>query len=842
MKPINIENPWSLTKDQLLQQVSSSENGLSRKEAKVRLEFYGKNSLSTRDQASAFQILIGQYKNPILWILIVATLISAFLREWVDAAIILAIVLGSSLLSFYQEYTASTAAAKLRQRIQIKSKVTRGGQVIEIPAEEIVPGDIVVLCAGSLIPADGVILSSQDFYVNQSVMTGETYPVEKSPGVVTSSASMTERSNYAFMGTNVRSGNATILVVKTGSDTAFGQIAGKLVLKPPVTDFERGISQFGGLLTTTMLVIVLFVLGFNIIFGKPVIDSLLFAIALALGLSPQLLPAIVTVTLAKGSQTMAENGVIVRRLSSIENLGSMNVFCSDKTGTITQGVVHLDGAHDINGVDSEEVFKLAYLNSINETGLSNPLDEAVIVVKKLDVSDYKKIDEIPFDFVRKRLSIVVTNPEGKNLMVMKGAVEQVLEACIKVQDQNQEMPLDAHYKELLNKRFSDWSGRGFRVLGVASRWLPPQEDYTRLDEHDLIFQGFLLFFDPPKEGVIDTIRELDRRGVKLKIITGDNKQVTLHVAQTINLKVDGVLTGAEIDLMPDEALWNAAPKTNLFVEVDPNQKERIIHALQKRGFVVGYMGDGINDAPAIYAADVGISVDTAVDVAKEAADLVLLKTDLSVLNKGVEYGRNTFANTIKYIFITTSANFGNSLSMAGASLFLPFLPLLPTQILLTNFLTDIPSLNIGTDRVDSEMVASPTHWNIKYIRNFMLIFGAISSFFDFLTFGTLLLILHANEVQFHTGWFIESVLTELFVLLIMRTRKRFYQSMPSRSLLITTIVIAVITFSLPFIPLNAVLGFSPLPIQIMLVIVGITLTYVMVTELAKKYFFIHNQP
>jgi Mg2+-importing ATPase len=374
------------------------------------------------------------------------------------------------------------------------------------------------------------------------------------------------------------------------------------------------------------------------------------------------------------------------------------------------------------------------------------------------------------------------------------------------------MPLDAHYKELLQKRFSDWSGQGFRVLGVASHILPPQEDYTRLDEHDLTFQGFLLFFDPPKEGVIDTIRELESRGVKLKIITGDNKLVTQHLAKLIDLKLEGVLTGSEIDSMPDEALWHSAPKTNLFVEVDPNQKERIIQALQKRGFVVGYMGDGINDAPALYAADVGISVDTAVDVAKEAADLILLKTDLSVLNKGVIYGRNTFANTLKYIFITTSANFGNSFSMAGASLFLPFLPLLPTQILLTNFLTDIPSLNIGTDRVDEEMVAKPTHWNIKYIRNFMLLFGAISSFFDFLTFGTLLLILRANEIQFHTGWFIESVLTELFVLLIMRTRKRFYQSMPSRSLLITTIVIALITISLPFIPLDAVLGFSPLPL------------------------------
>ena len=841
MNTIKIEQPWSMKPEEFLKQTGSSDQGLTQNEAEKRLLNYGKNVLISKAKTTPLQIFLNQFKNPILLILIFATMVSAFLHEWVDAAIILAIVLGSTVLSFYQEYSASSAAEKLKQRVQIKSKVMRDGKPIDIPAEDIVPGDIVQLSAGSLIPADGVILSSQDFYVNQSAMTGETYPVEKSPGVVAAIAGMTERSNFTFMGTNVRSGSATILIVETGSATSYGQIASRLNIRPPETDFERGLTRFGNLLTTTMLILVLFILGFNIIYAKPVIDSLLFAIALAVGLSPQLLPAIVTITLSKGSQIMAQNGVIVRRLNSIENLGSMNVFCTDKTGTLTQGIVHLDGAKDINGNDSDEVFKYAYINSINETGLSNPLDDAVIATKKIDIGDYKKIDEIPFDFVRKRLSIIVTNEEGKNLMIMKGAVDKVLETCSNIHDQAQELPLSIEYQNILAKRFSDWSGQGFRVLGVATRWLPEQNDYTREDEHNLTFQGFLLFFDPPKEDVSTTIQELADKGVELKIITGDNKLVTLHLAQAINLTVKGVLDGDEIEKMPDEALWSAAPKTNLFVGVDPNQKERIILALRKRGFVVGYMGDGINDAPALHAADVGISVDTAVDVAKEAADFVLLKTDLSILNKGVIYGRNTFANTIKYIFITTSASFGNCLSMAGASLFLPFLPLLPMQILLTNFLTDIPSMNIGADRVDEDMVKQPTHWNIQFIRNFMILFGLISSVFDFLTFGILIFVLHSGEIQFHTGWFLESVLTELFVLLIMRTRKRFYQSIPAKSLLISTAIITVITISLPFIPFNFLLGFMPLPLPIILLMVSITFAYVVVSELAKKYFYEHNR-
>ncbi len=838
---IHAEHPWALSKEELFKQFSSSERGLNSKESALRLKGYGKNLLTKHAALTPFQIYFVQFKNPILLILIFATVISAILQDWIEAAIILAIVLGSSLLSFYQEYSASTAAQKLRERIQIKSQVMRNGQLTEILAENIVPGDVVHLSAGSLIPADGVLLSAQDFYVNQSVMTGEAYPVEKSPDSVAATASMTERTNFIFMGTNVRSGSAAALIVQTGASTAYGQIAKKLDLRPPETNFERGVNQFGGLLSTTMLFMVLFVLAFNIIFSKPLIESLLFAIALAIGLSPQLLPAIVTITLAKGSQIMAQNGVIVRRMTSIENLGSMNVFCTDKTGTLTQGVVRLDGAYDSQAKISDEVFRYAYINSIFETGLSNPLDEAITSSKKLDVNDVTKIDEIPFDFVRKRLSIVVTTRDGRNLMIMKGAVDKVLETCTRVNDQGQEKLLTEDIHTNLTNLFADWSGKGYRVLAVATRWLPPQEDYTRLDEHDLSFQGFLLFFDPPKDGVMDTIQALTQKGVELKIITGDNRLVSLHLADAIGLKVTGLLSGDQIDQLSDEALWHAADRANLFVEVDPNQKERIILALRKHGHVVGYMGDGINDAPALHAADVGISVDTAVDVAKEAADFVLLKTDLSILNKGVEFGRNTFANTLKYIFITTSANFGNSFSMAGAAMFLPFLPLLPFQILLTNFLTDIPSINIGGDRVDDEMIVKPTHWNVKFIRNFMILFGLISSAFDYLTFGILLLFLHANEVQFHTGWFVESVLTELLVLLVIRTRQPFFRSIPSRGLLIATLLIAFITIVLPFSPLNQALGFSPLPLPMMLTLLGITIIYVIISELAKKYFYKHNQ-
>jgi Mg2+-importing ATPase len=838
---------WSQPLESVLATLRSTPDGLETVDAQQRREMFGPNVLAVKERATALGLFFNQFKSPIVLILLFATGVSAVVQEWVDAAIILLIVLGSAVLSFWQEYSANNAADKLRAQVTIKATVLRDGQPRSIPTEEVLPGDVVLLSAGSLIPADGVLVEARDFYVNQAVLTGETFPVEKKTGPVAEGAGLTERTNCVFMGTNVRSGSAHALIVQTGKATVFGQIAERLTLRPPETEFERGVRRFGYLLTEVMLVLVLIVFALNVYFNKPVLDSLLFSIALAVGLTPQLLPAIISINLSKGSQAMAASGVIVRRLESIENFGSMDVLCTDKTGTLTEGVVQLDGALDLKGEPSEEVLRYAYLNAYLQTGLTNPLDEAIVAHAPPDLTGIAKVDEVPYDFVRKRLSVVVqgvgrgevTSP----LLITKGALDNVLAVCAQVEDGSATMPLGDAQRTEIQQRFEAWSGQGFRVLGVAIKPLPPGEGqvesrpYTRDDERDLIFAGFLLFFDPPKPGVLETITDLDKLGVGLKIITGDNKLVALHTAEAVGLQVTSVLTGRELNDLRDEALWHAVDRVNLFAEVDPNQKERLILALQKMGHVVGYMGDGINDAPALHAADVGISVDQAVDVAKEAADFVLLERDLDVLRGGVELGRTTFANTLKYVFITTSANFGNMFSMAGASLFLKFLPLLPMQILLTNFLTDFPAMAIAGDSVDRELVERPRRWNIKFIRNFMFTFGSVSSVFDYLTFGTLLRILNATQDQFRTGWFLESVMTELLIMLVIRTQKPFFRSRPGKYLLLGTLIVAGVTLVLPYSPLSKVLGFTPLSLPLLLVLGAITLLYVLASEVTKRAFY-----
>jgi Mg2+-importing ATPase len=842
---------WSQPLASVLATLGSTVDGLQMADAQQRQETFGPNVLAIKERATALGLFLNQFKSPIVLILLFATVVSAVVQEWVDAVIILLIVLGSAVLSFWQEYSANNAAAKLRAQVTIKATILRDGQPRSIPAAEVVPGDVVLLSAGSLIPADGVLLEARDFYVNQAVLTGETFPVEKRAAPVAEGAGLTERTNCVFMGTNVRSGNARALVVQTGKATAFGQIAERLTLRPPETEFERGIRRFGYLLTEVMMVLVLIVFALNVYFNKPVLDSLLFSIALAVGLTPQLLPAIISINLSKGSQMMAAGGVIVRRLESIENFGSMDVLCTDKTGTLTAGVVQLDGALDLKGEPSEKVLRYAYLNAHFQTGLTNPLDEAIVAHAPPDLTGVEKADEVPYDFVRKRLSVVVQDA-GRGevtapLLITKGALDNVLAVCAQVQDGGATWPLGDAQRAEIQRRFEEWSGQGYRVLGVAIKPLPPvggkvgPRPYTRNDERDLVFVGFLLFFDPPKPSVLETITDLGKLGVGLKIITGDNKLVAVHTAEAVGLPVTGVLTGSELTNLRDEALWYAVDRVNLFAEVDPNQKERIILALQKMGHVVGYMGDGINDAPALHAADVGISVDQAVDVAKEAADFVLLERDLGVLRRGVELGRTTFANTLKYVFITTSANFGNMFSMAGASLFLKFLPLLPMQILLTNFLTDFPALAIAGDSVDRELVQKPRRWNIKFIRNFMFTFGSVSSVFDYLTFGTLLLVLNATEDQFRTAWFLESVMTELLIMLVIRTQKPFFRSRPGKYLLTGTLVVAGVTLVLPYSPLSKVLGFTPLPLPVLLVLGFIALLYVLASELAKRAFYTRVQ-
>ncbi|MCE9657337.1 MAG: magnesium-translocating P-type ATPase [Burkholderiales bacterium] len=833
---------WSLPAASLLAELRSDAGGLSHGEAAARLRRQGPNSLDTAKRATALVLFVNQFRSPLVLILIFASIISLVAAEWIDAGVVLAIVFGSTLLGFAQEYIAGAAIEKLRSKVNIHSSVVRDGQARTLPSSRLVQGDVVLLSAGSLVPADGVVLEAKDCFVNQAVLTGETFPAEKKPGVVAAKAALAERGNSVFMGTSVSSGTARMLIVQTGKATVFGQIAGKLVLRPPLTEFESGLQRFGFLLTRVMLVMVVAVLAINIFVAKPPIDSLLFALALAVGLTPEMLPAIVSITLSHGAKRMARLGVIVRRLNSIENLGSMDVLCTDKTGTLTAGVIELDAAVDVAGQPSAAVLRLAGINARFQSGLANPLDEAVIAATKkadMDLGPVQKVDEIPYDFVRKCLSVVAVDgadPAGGRRLITKGALDKVLALCTSAGIER--AALDAATRERIEARFEEWSGRGYRVLGVASRAVEERSgSYVRADEQGLNFAGFLLFMDPPKADARQALVDLAQRGVQLKIITGDNHKVARYVAAALDLRDASVMTGRELNELGDGALLHAAARTTVFAEVDPNQKERIILALQKTGHVVGYLGDGINDALALHAADVGISVDTAVDVAKEAADFVLLRKDLGILRKGIDEGRLTFSNTLKYILTTISANFGNMFSMAVASVFLPFLPLLASQILLNNFLSDIPATAIAGDRVDPEWLARPRRWNTAFIRDYMVLFGLLSSLFDLLTFAALLWVFQAAPEAFRTGWFIESLLTELVIALVVRTRRPFYRSRPGNWLLISTVAVMAIALALPYLPFSSIFGFVPLPAPLMLGMIGLTLAYVFAVELAKKWFY-----
>jgi Mg2+-importing ATPase len=818
---------WQLPPEALLATLQSSSSGLASAEAAARLRLYGPNAPARQRRASGLRLALRQFRSPLVLILLVAALIAMLVADWLDSAIILVIVLGSALLSFGQERRANQAMEALRRRVTVKATVLRDGAPTEIAVEEVVPGDVVLLNAGDLIPGDGVLLAARDLFLSQAVLTGETFPVEKQPGLPAADAGLEARSNCVFMGTHVRSGTGTAVIARTGQATAFGAIAERLSLRPPETEFERGVRHFGYLLGQVVLGLVLVVLMINVFLARPPVDALLFALALAVGMSPEMLPALVSITLAHGARSMAAQGVIVRQLNAIENLGSMGILCTDKTGTITEGVVRLDAAQNAQGEPTPAVLRLAFFNAILETGLSSPLDDAILEAGRMQglAETPAKLDEIPYDFMRKRVSIVIAADDEEALLVTKGALEPLLDICADLNDSD---------RTTLLQRYRDWSVEGFRVLGVASRRLPRRDVFTAADELGVSFQGFLLFFDPPKADIAAALADLTRLGVQLKIITGDNRFVAVSLAQRIGLANPVVLSGSELGHVDDAALWHKAVHTDLFVEVDPNQKERIIRALRTSGQVVGYMGDGINDAPALMAADVGISVDTAVDVAKEAADLVLLERDLGVLSRGIAQGRATFANTMKFIFTVTSANFGNMISMALASAFLPFLPLLAKQILLNNFLSDIPVMSIAGDKVDEEWQRSPHRWDVRLIRNFMLTFGLSSTLFDMLTFALLLLVVGANPELFRTGWFVESLLTELLILFVIRTYKPFYRSRPGRLLLWSSLAMMALALLLPYLPGAGLFEFQPLPPLVLLAILAISLLYVLVSELLKR--------
>ncbi len=834
---MNPQNPpfWSIPADRVLEQMHSTNIGLNTQDAKQRLNKYGANSLTQKHKFNTLTLLINQFKSPIILILMFAAGLSIFLRDAADATIILAIVIISGLLGFWQERGASNAVEKLLAVVQVKATVLREGLEQEIPHENVVPGDIVLLAAGGSIPGDCVVLESKDLSVDEAALTGETYPADKMSGVLPEDTGLSQRTNILYMGTHVISGSAKALVVGTGKQTEFGKVSERLKLRPPETEFERGLSKFGYFLMEVTLILVVLIFVANVYLKRPVLESFLFSLALAVGLTPQLLPAIVSVNLARGAKQMAKKQVIVKRLAAIENFGSMNVFCTDKTGTLTEGEVKIHAAIDIAGNESDRVLFYAYLNAASESGYANPIDIAIRQHKTFDISSYQKLDEVPYDFNRKRLSILFSI-NNSQLIITKGALKNILDVCSNVEKAPGEIVDIAGERQQLQQQAEDLGSKGFRVLGVAYR-VVDKISLSKADETSMTFLGYLALFDPPKAGIADTLRELQQLGITPKMITGDSHAVAMSILHQIGLPETQVLTGSQLRQLSDEALMHRVQQTNVFAEVEPNQKERIIIALKKAGNVVGYMGDGINDASALHAADVSISVESAVDVAKEAADIVLMQKDLNVLIEGVKEGRITFANTLKYVFMATSANFGNMFSMAGISLFIPFLPLLPSQILLTNLLTDFPEMTIATDRVDRELVNKPRRMDIKFIRNFMVVFGLLSSVFDYLTFGALLLLLHAQPEQFRTGWFIESTISASLVVLVVRTRQSIFHSKAGKYLFWATLVTVFTALIIPFTPLAPLLGFTALPFHFLLVLGAIVALYVIAAEGVKHVFY-----
>ncbi|WP_375772552.1 magnesium-translocating P-type ATPase [Archangium gephyra] len=828
---------WCGTREALLSRLACSSEGLPGAEATERLARYGPNTPEQRARRPAWMEFLRRFANPLVLVLLVASGVSFLTHELTSSAIIAGIVLMSVTLDFVQERRADSAAERLRSSVALKATVLRDGAEREVPARELVPGDVVLLSAGSLVPADARLLEARDLFVNQTLLTGEPYPVEKQPGEAPAGTEPSEARNAVFMGTSIISGTARALVFATGARTTVGDIAHALAEPVPSTTFERDTRHFGLMLMRLTVLLVLFVLLVAVQAHRPLLESFLFAVALAVGLTPELLPMVLSVTLSRGAMRMAARQVIVKRLSAVHDLGSMDVLCTDKTGTLTEARIRLERHEDAAGRESEQVLRWAWLNSHFESGLRSPMDEAILAHTEVEAGGWKKVDEVPFDFERRRVSVLLEN-EGRRVLVVKGAPEDVLACCTRYELDGVPHALDAEARKRVLARFEALGAEGFRVLAVAWREESPDMQVAHLgDETELVFAGFASFLDPPKESARPALQALIRSGVKVKVVTGDNERVALHVCRQLGLEVEGVLTGAEVGTLDDPALQIRAARTTLFARVSPGQKSRVIRALRRRGHVVGYLGDGINDAPSLHAADVGISVDSAVDVAREAADLLLLRHDLAVLYDGVLEGRRSFGNVMKYIRMGTSSNFGNMLSMAGASVLLPFLPMRPIQILLNNLLYDVSELAIPLDEVDPEQLERPTRWDLRFVRLFMAVLGTLSSLFDAATFGVLLLFFHAEAALFQTGWFMESLTTQVLVIFIIRTRRNPLRSRPSRWLVASSLGAALVANVLPFTPLGAWFGFEPPPPALLGALAVLVVGYLLSAELLKRWFF-----
>jgi len=810
--------------------------GLSEAEAARRLAEYGPNDPAPSRQRSTVAALLLLFLNPLAIVLLIAAVFSAFLGQAVDAVIIVSVVMIGNAINFWQTYRSQRAIEHLREVVRSTAFALRDGDWKEIPRNDVVPGDIVRLFAGDLVPADARLIQSKDLYIQQAALTGESLPVEKEIALDKAATDQPETTYMVFLGASVVSGSAIAEVTATGPRTVFGGIAKRLTVRPEENDFERGLRKFSILIMRVVLFLVLFLVAVSIALHHDPLESLLFAVALAVGLTPEFLPMITSVTLARGAVRMARQKVIVKRLPAIQNLGSIDVLCSDKTGTLTGGLMKLDQSLDALGGRSDHTLLLGHLNAEFETGIRNPLNLAILEAKCAGTGDYTKCGEIPFDFERRRVSIVVAR-DGKRLLISKGAPESVVQHCSAYESAGQVISLSAGQDGACLQMFHELSNQGYRVLAIAYRAVESRDSYSAEDESKLVLAGYLAFADPARADTASTVAALRQDGVQIKIITGDNELVTRHICEQVGIDTSRIVLGSEIVRMTDAALQHVVEEATVFARVSPAQKNRIILALKHRSHVVGYMGDGINDAPSLHAADVGISVEGAVDVARDAADIILVEPGLEVLHAGILEGRKASGNVLKYLLMGTSSNFGNMLSMACASLFLPFLPMLPTQILLNNFLYDLAQITIPTDTVDPGYLRQPQHWDISLIRNFMVLIGPISSIFDFLTFFVLLRYFHASQAEFHTGWFVESLATQALVLFVIRTFGNPLKSKPSGPLTATVLLIVLVGILIPFSPTAQMLGFTALPLPFFFFLTAATGAYLATVEVAKRRLF-----
>jgi P-type Mg2+ transporter len=833
----------------VLEQLNTTPNGLSQAEVERRLEQYGQNEVAREKRRTWLMRLWDNIKNPLVILLAILGAISYLTGDMRATIVILTMVILGIVLRYVQESRADNAAEQLKAMVRTTTTVIREGQRKEISLKELVPGDIVTLSAGDMIPADVRLLSAKDLFLNQATLTGESLPVEKTVPVVGESIqNPLEMTNICFLGSNIESGTGTAVVVQTGSGTYFGSLANSIVGQRVLTSFDKGVNQFTWLMISFIAIMVPLVFLFNGLSKHNWLEAFLFALAVAVGLTPEMLPMIVTVNLSKGAISMSKKKVIVKRLNSIQNFGAMDVLCTDKTGTITEGRIVLEKHLDVKGNPSQRVLDYGYMNSYYQTGLRNLMDEAILahgdLNDSLQVDElYHKIDELPFDFQRRRMSVIVENKKDQHILICKGAVEEIMQLSTHVEINGEVLEVTAEHDEHRKRRVRELNSEGFRVIAVAYRIFPGSDDtphYTIQDESDLILLGYMAFLDPPKATASEALRKLNEHNVAVKILTGDNEIVTGTICKQVGLPVDHILLGPEIEEMDEAKLAEAAEANTVFAKLSPSHKERIIHALQSKGHVVGFMGDGINDAPALKAADVGISVDSAVDIAKESSDIILLENSLLVLQDGVIEGRRVFGNIVKYIKMAASSNFGNMFSVLGASIFLPFVPMLPIQVLTNNLLYDFSQTTIPTDEVDAEWLTRPRKWAIGELRRFILFIGPISSIFDYATFFIMLYVFkcwtHAD--LFHTGWFVESLFTQTLIIHVIRTNKiPFLQSRASKALIFTSLAIVAVGAYLPYSPLAGWLGFTPLPWSYWLWLLGMLVAYVLLTQVIKTWFY-----